>query len=314
MPKESRLGPVELLRHLALSLERVVVQEAASGLVRGAADGLREEAPEIDGQLRAIVQDALTVLGRLVHEAAEREEVDPSEATRTLAASAMQGMLEVLEAEWQDGGMPLHGFVQRLNLLLDGVIDFAHSRSEEIRTPRERAHAITEAIVDAAVERLHTSVPRFAEDLRVMAPLGSEVAAMTGRGLVTGIQSKLQEDEEQLAGLLHRAGREMGRGMAAGIREELASSPPESIDALGSALESLAERTAAATVRGASGALMSAWREAPKNDGAMRRMSRDVTAGVLEALSEKLKRPLLAMAGAGSVMSLALLAVRWRRA
>ncbi|MET0402410.1 MAG: hypothetical protein ABW123_08395 [Cystobacter sp.] len=312
MPTEPRAGPVELLRHLALSLERLVVQEAASGLVRGAADGLREEVPEIDGQLRAILQDALTVLGRLVHEAAERERVDPGEATRVLAASAMQGMLEVLEAEWQDGGMPLHGFVQRLNLLLDGVIDFAHSRSEEIRTPRERARAITEAIVDAAVERLHSSVPRFAEEMRVLAPLGSEVAELTGRGLVTGLESKLQEDKEVLGELLHRAGHELGRGMAAGIREELASSPEQSIDALGSALESLAERTAAATVRGASGALVSAWREVPRNDGSVRRMSRDVTAGVLEALGEKLRRPLLTMAGAGGVMSLALLAVRWR--
>jgi len=275
-----------MLRHLALSLERLVAHEAASGLVRGAADGLREEMPELDRQLRTVLQDALIVLGRLVHDAAERERAEPGAATQALAASVMQGMLDVLEREWQDGGMPLHGFVQRLNLLLDGVIDFAHSRAEEIRTPRERAHAITESIVDAAVGRLHSSVPRFAEEMRVLAPLGSEVASMTGRGLVAGIESKLREDEDALGGLLHRAGWELGRGMAAGIREELASSPATSINALGTALETLAERTAAATVRGASGALV--------------------------ALGERLRGPLLAVVSAGGLMTLGLLAVRWR--
>jgi hypothetical protein len=302
MSNERRQGPVELLRNLALSLERLAVHEAASGAVRGAAEGMRKEMPEIDGQLRALLQDALTVLGRMAHEAAEREEVEPGAAAHALAASAMQGMLEVLEREWQDGGLPLHAFVERLNRLLDGVAEFARFRTDEIRTPRERAAAMTEAMVEAMAKQLHEEVPALAEDLRLLAPVGAELASRVGRGFVEGIESKLQEDSEVLVGLLGRAGRELVRGVAAGIREELASSPAASGEALGASLETLAERTAAATVRGVS------------SEGKPRRLTRELVEGALEALGEGLSRPLIAVASAGSLMALAVLSVRWRRA
>jgi hypothetical protein len=300
MSNERRQGPVELLRNLALSLERLAVHEAASGAVRGAAEGMRKEMPEIDGQLRALLQDALTVLGRMAHEAAEREEVEPGAAAHALAASAMQGMLEVLEREWQDGGLPLHAFVERLNRLLDGVAEFARFRTDEIRTPRERAAAMTEAMVEAMAKQLHEEVPALAEDLRLLAPVGAELASRVGRGFVEGIESKLQEDSEVLVGLLGRAGRELVRGVAAGIREELASSPAASGEALGASLETLAERTAAATVRGVS------------SEGKPRRLTRELVEGALEALGEGLSRPLIAVASAGSLMALAVLSVRWR--
>ncbi|WNG17765.1 hypothetical protein [Cystobacter fuscus] len=275
MSKDQPSSPVATLRHLALSLERLVAHEAAKGVVGGAADGLRKELPGLDAQLRTIVQDALTVLGRLLHEAAEHERVDPGATAQTMAASAMQGLLDVLEREWQDGGMPMHSLVERFNLLLDEIIDFTHSRTDEIRTPRERAQAMTEAVVDAALGRVHDAVPVFAEDLRAAGPLGEEVASAVGRGLVTGLGTQLQKDAETLA-----------------------------------------ERTAAAAVRGASGALtqqVRAWNQ-EADALAVRRMSRDVTAGVLDALAERLRRPLLAVASAGGVMALTLLAARWRRA
>ncbi|RKH56243.1 hypothetical protein D7V93_20685 [Corallococcus llansteffanensis] len=75
------------------------------------------------------------------------------------------------------------------------------------------------------------------------------------------------------------------RGLAVGLREELASNPVISGEALGASLEKLAERTTAATLRGA-----------------------------LEALGAGLRRPLMAVAGAGSALwILSVLAVRWRR-
>ena len=316
MSKDESSGPMASLRQLALSLERLVAHEAAKGVVRGAADGLRKEMPGVDGQLRSIVQDALTVLGRLLHEAAEHEQVDPAEAARTMAASTMQGLIEVLEREWQDGGMPMHSLVQRLNVLLDEIIDFTHSRTDEIRTPRERAQAMTEAVVDAALTRVHESVPVFAEDLRAAGPLGEEVASAVGRGLVTGLGSQLQKDADVLGGVVHRAGQDAVRGMAAGVREELAASPELSRETLAATLEALAERTAAAAVRGAGGALTTqvrAWHQEADSQ-AVRRMTRDVTAGVLDALAERLRRPLLALASASGVMALTLLATRWRRA
>lgn len=317
MANEQRSGPVEVLRNLALSLERLAVHEAASGAVRGAADGLRKELPELDEQLRSLLQDALTVLGRLAHEAAERERVEPGAAAQALSAAAMQGVLEVLEREWQDGGMPLHSFIERLNRLLDGVADFAHFRADEIRTPRERAQAIAEALMESVARQLHEAVPTLAEDLRTLAPVGEELASRVGKGFVAGLESKLREDSGTLEGMLERAGRALVRGVATGIREELAASPEVSTEALGASLETLAERTAAATVRGASGAAteqVRSWREARGHDGALRRVTRELTQGVLEALGAGLRRPLLAVAGAGGVMALALLSARWRHA
>ena len=260
--------------------------------------------------------EALTVLGRLLHEAAEQERVDPGEAARSIAASTMQGLIEVLEREWQDGGMPMHSLVQRLNILLDEVIDFTHSRTDEILSPAERAQAMTEAVVDAALGRVHDAMPVFAEDLRAAGPLGEEVASVVGRGLVTGLGSQLQKDADVIGGVVHRAGQDVVRGMAAGVREELAASPEVSRETLAATLEAIAERTAAAAVRGAGGAAteqVRAWnREADAL--AVRRMSRDVTAGILDALAERLRRPLLAVASASGVMALTLLAARWRRA
>ncbi|NOK14372.1 hypothetical protein HNS30_35625, partial [Corallococcus exercitus] len=108
------------------------------------------------------------------------------------------------------------------------------------------------------------------------------------------------------------------RGLAAGLREELASSPAASTEALGASLATLAERTAAATVRGAGSALTQEqlrWREASRNQDLARRTSREITAGALEALGTKLRRPLMALAGAGSALvALTVLSSRWRHA
>ncbi len=279
MANERRLGPVEVLRNLALSLERLAVHEAASGAVRGAADGLRKEVPELDAQLRTLLQDALTVLGRLAHEAAEREPVEPGAAAQSLAASAMQGIVDVLEREWQDGGFPLHAFIERLNRLLDGVAEFAHFRADEIRTPRERAEAFTEGMVRTVTQQLHASVPVLAEDLRTLVPVGAELASQVGRGLVEGIEAKLKEDSSAFESLLERAGRGLVHGLAAGLREELAATP-------GLARE-----------------------------GKLRRVSRELTGGVLEALKAGLSNPLRTVAGVGGAfVALTLLSMSWRRA
>ncbi len=318
MGSERHAGPVEALRNLALSLERMVASEAASGAVRGAADGLRKEVPELDGQLRTLVHDALTVLARLTHEAAEREGAEPGSSAHVLAAAAMQGVLEALERERREGGLPLHAFMDRLNHLFDDMVEYARSRTDEIRTPGPRARIIVRSMVTEAADQLHEVMPALAEDARVLAPLGAEVASKVGRGLVEGIGSKLHEDSDALVGLLERVGRGLVRGLAAGLREELASSPVASGEALGASLEKLAERTAAATVRGAGGALESQgrrWRDSLRSEGALRHASRELTAGALEALGAGLRRPLLAVAGAGSALVfLSVLAVRWRGA
>lgn len=285
MASEKHGRPVEALRNLTLSLQRLLASGVASGAVHGAADGLREELPELDGQWRTIAHDVLTVLARLAHEAAEREGAAPGAAAHTLAAAAMEGALEVLEREWQEGGLPVHDFMVRLNLLFDHAVEYARSRTDEIHTPGQRARIIVGSMVTEATERLHEAVPALMEEARVLAPLGEEVALKVGRGLVEGFASKLQQDSDALVSLLERAGQGLARGLAAGVHDELTSSIATSGQALGASVEKLAERTAAATLRGA-----------------------------LEALAAGLRRPLMAVASVGSALAvLSVLAVRWRR-
>ncbi|RYZ38898.1 MAG: hypothetical protein EOO72_09535, partial [Myxococcaceae bacterium] len=57
------------------------------------------------------------------------------------------------------------------------------------------------------------------------------------------------------------------------------------------------------------------WGEAPRHQDLARRTSREVTAGALEALGARLRRPLLVLAGAGSALvALSVLSSRWRHA
>ncbi|QSQ25423.1 hypothetical protein JY651_11055 [Pyxidicoccus parkwayensis] len=285
MGKESRTGPVEALRNLALGLERLAAREAMAGAMSGAADGLRKEIPELDGQVRDLVSDALKVLGRLMHEAAEREHQEPGTMAYVMASSAMQGALEVLERERVSGGKPIQGFVERLNHMMDGLAEFARNRTAEIRSPGERAQAMAVGVVTSVVEMLHDVVPMLAEDARRFAPSGAEIAAQVGRGLLEGVESKLREDSDALVGMLERIGRTVVHGVAEGLREELEKSSAASTQAL----EQLAERTSAATVRGAGGALKS--------------------------LVSGLRRPLMAVVGAGgALLALTVLTVRWRTA
>ncbi|MFP2926921.1 hypothetical protein ACLESO_17325 [Pyxidicoccus sp. 3LG] len=289
MANDRRGGLIGALRNLALSLEHHVASEAASGAVHGAADGLREELPELDAQLRDLLHDLLTVLGRMAHQAAEHEA--PGAVAHTLSAAAMKGALEMLAQEWQHGGLPLHSLMERLDRVSFHVVEFARSRTAEIRAPGDRARLMVRGVAQEASKQFHEAVPALTEDVRVLAPLGAEVASQVGRGLVDGLQSKLHEDADALLGLLERAGRGLVRGVAAGVREELSSGPLGSGEALGASMEKLAQRSAAATIRGA----LSAFGE-----------------GLRRPL-EALRRPLVAVAGAGSALMLAsVVVVGWR--
>ncbi|RKH75913.1 hypothetical protein D7X99_36715, partial [Corallococcus sp. AB032C] len=206
-----RTGPIDALRNLTLSLQRMVATEIATGVVRGTADGLREEVPDGHGQLNTLLQDLLTVLSRMAHEAAEREPGASAGATEVLAGAATEGALKALEREWNEGGLPLHGFVERLNQLFDEVVRFAHSRTDEIHTPGERAQVMARGVVKAATEQLHDSLPAILEDARGVVPLGEEVAAKVGRGLVLGVESTLREDSAWLLGLVEQAGQGLVR-------------------------------------------------------------------------------------------------------
>lgn len=314
------MGPAQLLRNLALSLERVATQEAASSAVQGAARGLRAELPdEVEAQVHALLRDTLTVLGRLVHEAAHGERPGPEAAAHAVAGAAMSGALEALEREWNDGGMPLHGLLTRVDRLLDHVGTHADARRTLVEDAEERARAFTYGVVDAGMDRLHESLPQLTEDLRGLVPLGGEVAASVGRGLVEGLGARAREDEAVLGALLEKAGQRLVHGLATAVEAELRARPGAASGAVGAAagaVEAVAERAAAATVRGAVGELVrqaGPLREAlalPKAPP-LREASRQVAAGLFDAVGERLRGRWRATAG--MLLAAALFSVRRRR-
>lgn len=296
-------------------MERVAAEEAASGIVRGAADGLREEMPDVDKKVRALIRDSLTALGRIAHEAATHEN-GPEETAHDMAAAAMRGALEELEREWQNGGFPLHGFVERLNQMLDRVSLYAANRANILANPDESAREISAGLVEGAAEKLHERAPRIVEDLRTLGPLAEELAYKAGRGLVSGVQSKASEDSEAFARFLHDAGRGLVKGLSSALEDELSRHPMPGAQQFGASAASIAEQAAAGIVRGAArelAAQLTPLKSAFAQTGGPRQVTRELTTGALEALGTKLKNPLVAAASAaGALLTLGLLTRRRR--
>src|SRR5688572_22992206 len=68
----SRGNPFEILRQLALSLERHAAEGISSGVVRGTGETLQKELPDVD--LRKLAEDGLTFLAGVLHQAAKNPE------------------------------------------------------------------------------------------------------------------------------------------------------------------------------------------------------------------------------------------------
>ena len=216
--KPRRARPVAALRSIALSLGGAATQEAASAAVRGAAEGLRQQLPELDGQLEQLLEDTRVVVGRLMHDAAQGA---PGHLAHDVAAAVTRGALAELEAEWRDGGLPLHGLTQRLDHLLDLVAAYAESREQEMRTPRERARSMAVGVVGGAMDRLHEGMPLLTQDLQALAPAMGVVAYEVGRELVRGVEARAPEGSKLLAHALELAGEGLVHGMARGLAVEL---------------------------------------------------------------------------------------------
>lgn len=316
LPRVTRPRPLQILKELVLSVQRVAAEEAATGLVRGAAEGLRDELPEAEQKVRALIHDSLTALGRLAHDAAHRAN-GPAETTHDLAAAAMRGALEELEREWQNGGFPLHSFVERLNQLLDRVGQYAGSRASFFERPDLRAREVSAGLVEGASDKLHERAPSIAEDLRALAPLAEELASRAGQGLVCGMQHRASQDREAFARFLEQAGRGLIRGLSSALQEELARAPLPGAERLGKSAAEIAEQTAAGIVRGASQELVRQLvplQQAFASSGGARQVTQEAVAGALQALGQRLKGPLVAaIAAGGAVATLAVLSLRKRR-
>lgn len=304
MRHEGRLSPVELLRRVTLSLEQLAVQGLASGAVRGASEGLQAELPALDGQLRALIEDGVALLARLVQDAAERP---PGAWTRSMAESAVAGAVDELRRSMPGVDALSRELIERMNAWLERSSEAAALRNRELREPGARAREMATGVVEGVVKELEHALP-------AVSPMGAEVASQAGRGFIQGLGEALESRSEKFDEVLDEAGRRLVHAVVEQLDLELRALRSRSQRDMGSAVASMAERTAVATVRGASEELRRQFRATRDAGGPpLRVASREVTLGVLSALSERLRRPLAVMTGVGGVLALTAFTLARRR-
>jgi hypothetical protein len=305
MSKEARLSPVELLRQLTLSVERLAAQGLASGAVRGATEELRAGLPALDGQLQAVFEDVLTLLERMAHEAAARPARPPEEWSRLVAEGAVRGAVEELRRSVPGAEVFSQELVARLNHLLERSAGVAASRERELRKPGTRARLAAAGAVQGALGQLHDSMPR-------LALVATELSSQVGRGFVEGVGAKAEEKREAFAAFLEHAARSFVHALVEQLDTELKARRSAMEGDMGRAAEELAEQVTAASVRGAAEELirqLRPLRESSSGKGLLRRAGREVSSGILSALGEGLRKPFVVAAGAGSALLLVALLV-----
>lgn len=143
--------PVEWLRGIALSLERLAAQGVASGAVRGAADELRDGLPEL-----------------------------PLETwSRSAAEGAVRGAVEEIRRLVPEMQPATQGLLERLKLWLDGSASEAAAHTQEMRAPGDRMRIAAAGAVSGAVEQLSVALPQLGFP-------AAEFASRVGRGFVRG--------------------------------------------------------------------------------------------------------------------------------
>jgi hypothetical protein len=191
---ERGANPVEWLRGLALSLERLAVQGVAGGAVRGAADELRAGVPgDLDARVRTLLRDGLAAIERLAEEGA-RSKASPLGAwSQTTAEGAVRGAIEELRRLIPEMQPTTQELLVRVKLWLDRSALEAEERAELIRAPADLARVAAAGAVAGATEQLGTALPRLAGP-------AAEFASRVGRGFARGIA-------EEVAGQLELAAR-----------------------------------------------------------------------------------------------------------
>ncbi len=177
--------PVDWLRGLALSLERLAAQGVASGAVRGATEELRAGVPEdLDVLVRALLQDALVVLGRLADEAARSKSSPLSAWSRTVAEGAVRGAVEEARRLVPDLQPTTQELIGRVRLWLDRSQAEAAARAQAIRAPGDRARIAAAGAIAGATDQMIAAFPVLAEP-------AAEFASRVGSGAVRGAAEEL---------------------------------------------------------------------------------------------------------------------------
>jgi hypothetical protein len=143
-------NPVEWLRGLALSIERLAARGVASGAVRGAADELRAGLlDDLDAQARALLRDGLVVLERLAREAAGSADGPVETWSRTAVAGAVRGAVEELRRLNPAMQPTTNELLRCMKLWLDRAAAEAEVRAQVIHAP---------GAVSAVVDRIRLAV------------------------------------------------------------------------------------------------------------------------------------------------------------
>jgi hypothetical protein len=182
---ERGTNPVEWLRGIAISLERLAAQGVASGAVRGATQELRAGVPaDVDAQGRALLLDALVLLERLVGGAARSKSPPLAAWSHEAAEGAVRGAVEEARRLVPNLQPTTQELLARVNLWLDRSESEAVARAQAIRAPGEMARASAAGAVEGAAGQLGASLP-------VLAAPAAELAERVGRGAVKGAAEEL---------------------------------------------------------------------------------------------------------------------------
>ena len=184
--------PVDWLRGLALSLERLAAQGVASGAVRGATEEIRAGVPgDLDVQLRALVQDALKVVERLAEEAA-RSKASPLAAwSRSVGEGTVQGAIEEFR-RLVPYAQPMNAeLFAHVKAWLDRSQTESAARTQAIHSPGDIARTAAQGAVAGVTDQLSTALPALATP-------AAEFASRVGRGAVRGVAEELGHQAREL--------------------------------------------------------------------------------------------------------------------
>jgi hypothetical protein len=151
--------PVDWLRGIALSLERLAAQGVAGGVVRGASEQLRAEIPEgLDAQIRKLVGSAAEGVMRGAVEEARR-------------------LVPELRPTTQD-------LLIRVKCWLDRSEAEAAARAKAIHAPGEIARVTAAGAVAGAADQLGVALPALTRP-------AADLAEHVGRAAVRGVAEEL---------------------------------------------------------------------------------------------------------------------------
>jgi hypothetical protein len=290
---------------------------AAQGAMAGISEQVQASVPELHAEdLERFVVNLVLVLDRLVGEAAQHLEAGEK---GYLALHLAEGVVRGLAGELRAAAPELRARALRF---LDeaqvhtGLQKLLEERRAE-RKPGEqgfRARVLGEGAVRGVSAELKRQIPEIEQALVSLLPASRRLASQLVEQAVASLVENSGEVIAALELVSEAASRKAVQGIFAELEEQLRSAKSRGVaDAAAAALERRIAAAAAAMVRGAIGAVAEeakARQIAPRAFETIARGSRAGVDGVVSALKQRLRKPLLWSAGLGAALGLAMLARR----